>query len=196
MDWMPNEEGVFYFVEKILSRIQKQVPNTSLLVVGRRPSARLLDLAKATESVQVTGAVEDIRPYVHRGSVYIVPLRVGSGTRLKIFEAMAMGKAVVSTSIGAEGLPVRPGRDVIIADSPDEFAGAVVGLLQDPVRRGQLGRAARELVMQGHSWDSVGHQFESVLQMVVKMEQKHTREQLGLEMASSIVLGGEKGTTD
>jgi sugar transferase (PEP-CTERM/EpsH1 system associated) len=196
MDWMPNEDGVFYFVEKILPRIRNQVPDIALLVVGRRPSARLLELSRATAGMQVTGAVEDIRPYVLRGSVYIVPLRVGSGTRLKIFEAMAMGKAVVSTSIGAEGLPVRPGRDIMIADSPDEFALAVVGLLQDHARRGRLGRAARELVVQGHTWDSVGYQLESVLETVVKTAHKDIREQLGLEMAGSIVLSEEKGATD
>ena len=142
MDWMPNEDGIFYFVKEIFPQIRNRIPHTALTVVGRRPSARLLELAKATEGVQVTGAVEDIRPYVHRGSIYIVPLRVGGGTRLKIFEAMAMGKAVVSTSIGAEGLPVRPGRDIMIADTPDEFASAVIDLLQDPVRRADLGRAS------------------------------------------------------
>jgi glycosyltransferase involved in cell wall biosynthesis len=168
MDWMPNEDGIFYFVEEMLPRIRKQIPNTSLLVVGRRPSRRLLELARTTESVQVTGTVEDIRSYVQRGAVYIVPLRVGSGTRLKIFEAMAMGKAVVSTSIGAEGLPVRQGRDIIIVDSPDEFASAVVGLLQDRVRRGELGRAARQLVAQQHGWDSVAQHFESALERLVR----------------------------
>jgi polysaccharide biosynthesis protein PslH len=164
MDWMPNEDGIFYFVEEILPRIRKQIPNTSLLVVGRRPSRRLLALAKTTERVQVTGTVEDIRPYVQRGAAYIVPLRVGSGTRLKIFEAMAMGKAVVSTSIGAEGLPVRRGRDIIIADSPEEFASAVVGLLQDRGRRDELGRAARQFVARQHGWDSVAQHFESALE--------------------------------
>lgn len=164
MDWMPNEDGIFYFVEEILPRIRNQIPNTFLLVVGRRPSRRLLALAKTTEGVEVTGTVEDIRPYVQRGAAYIVPLRVGSGTRLKIFEAMAMGKAVVSTSIGAEGLPVRRGRDILIADSPEEFASAVVGLLQDRARRSELGRAARQFVAQQHGWNSVAQHFESALE--------------------------------
>ncbi|MGH9702812.1 MAG: glycosyltransferase family 4 protein, partial [Candidatus Acidiferrales bacterium] len=115
MDWMPNEDGIFYFVEKILPRIRRTFPNVSLQVVGRRPSARLLELARTTEGLQVTGGVEDIRPHVQSGAVFVVPLRVGSGTRLKIFEAMAMGKAVVSTTIGAEGLPVHSGKNIVIA---------------------------------------------------------------------------------
>lgn len=193
MDWMPNEDGIFYFVKEIFSLIRNRIPNTTLTVVGRRPSARLLELAKTTEGVQVTGAVEDIRPYVHRGSIYIVPLRVGSGTRLKIFEAMAMGKAVVSTSIGAEGLPVRPGRDIMIGDTPNEFASAVIDILQDPVRRTDLGRAAHDLVSQQHSWDLVGQRFESALEALVKIGTQETRERMISELARSVVLGAENG---
>jgi polysaccharide biosynthesis protein PslH len=192
MDWMPNEDGIFYFVKKILPQIQRNIPNTFLLVVGRRPSERLLQLARTTEGVQIVGMVEDIRPYLQRGSVYIVPLRVGSGTRLKIFEAMAMGKAVVSTSIGAEGLPVQTGRDIVIADNPDEFANAVVGLLRDRVRRDQIGLAARELVVRAHTWDSVVQDFESVLETVLKTaHHKDSRKQLDLERVGTIALRGE-----
>src|SRR5258708_35841640 len=121
MDWMPNEDGMLHFLEKILPRIRKQIPEVSLWIVGRQPSRRLQELAARTPGVRVTGTVEDIRPYVHRAAVYVVPLLVGSGTRLKIFEAMAMGKAVVSTSLGAEGLPVRNGENVILADEPESF---------------------------------------------------------------------------
>jgi glycosyltransferase involved in cell wall biosynthesis len=163
MDWMPNQDGMFYFVKEILPRIRKRISNVSLLVVGRSPSRQLQELAKATENMEVTGRVEDIRPHVRRGAVYIVPLRVGGGTRLKIFEAMAMGKAVVSTSIGAEGLPIQHGRNIVIADSADEFASGVIEILQDPVRRRELGRAARQLVAQKYGWDAVGRHFESAL---------------------------------
>lgn len=167
MDYMPNEDGICYFAEQILPRIRRDVPNASLLVVGRRPSSRLLKLAAATPGVEVTGAVDDIRPYVRRGSVYIVPLRVGSGTRLKIFEAMAMGKAVISTTVGAEGLPVRSELDILLADTPEEFANSAVRLLGDPNLRGVLGRAARELVAQKHSWSSVAHHFEATLEALL-----------------------------
>jgi glycosyltransferase involved in cell wall biosynthesis len=111
--------------------------------------------------------VEDIRPFVHRAAVYVVPLRIGGGTRLKIFEAMAMGKAVVSTTIGAEGLPVHPGQDILIADDPEEFADTTIRLLGDPGRREELGRTARELVTRTYSWDAVVQPFETVLNMLV-----------------------------
>jgi sugar transferase (PEP-CTERM/EpsH1 system associated) len=167
MDYMPNEDGICYFIEQILPRVQSQIPNVALQVVGRRPSPRLLKLAAMTPGVKVTGGVEDIRPYVQRGSVYVVPLRVGSGTRLKIFEAMAMGKAVISTSVGAEGLPVRSEQDILIADTPEAFANAVVRLLGDHKLRGDLGRAARELVVQKDGWASVAKHFESTLETLL-----------------------------
>src|SRR5207247_2851983 len=103
----------------------------SLTVVGRNPSARVLQLA-ATAGVRITGTVDDVRPYVAEASVCVVPLRVGGGTRLKIFEALAMGKAVVSTTVGAEGLPLVPGTHFLQADDPAEFAAAVVAALRDP----------------------------------------------------------------
>ena len=167
MDYMPNEDGICYFLEQILPRVRFHLPKVALLVVGRRPSPRLLKLATMTPGVEVTGAVDDIRPYVKRGSVYVVPLRVGSGTRLKIFEAMAMGKPIVSTSVGAEGLPVRTEQNILIADSPDAFANAVVRLLLDHSLRSDLGRAARELVVQKHSWASVAHHFELALETLL-----------------------------
>ena len=196
MDWMPNEDAIFFFVENILPRIRSQVPDVTLRVVGRRPSARLLELAGTTQGLQITGAVEDIRPHVLSAAAYIVPLRVGSGTRLKIFEAMAMGKAVVSTSIGAEGLPVHPGRDILIADHPDEFADAVVSLLQDRERRCEIGRAARTLVEQRHNWESVGRYFESVLESVVKKDTREAFERSSPELIRPVILSAESGQSD
>lgn len=163
MDWVPNEDGVLYFVREILPRIRRDVPEVTLSVVGREPSARLKALAEGEGGVRVTGRVEDIRPYVHRASVYVVPLRIGGGTRLKIFEAMAMGKAVVSTSIGAEGLPVTHEKNIILADDPNTFADEVVRLLRDSVVRAALGKAARALVEQRYSWRAVAREFEAVL---------------------------------
>ncbi|HTQ96823.1 MAG TPA: glycosyltransferase family 4 protein [Candidatus Acidoferrum sp.] len=166
MDWMPNEDGILYFVHEILPLIWRDIPEISLCVVGRDPSRKLRDLAASLPSIQVTGRVEDIRPFVQRGAVYVVPLRIGGGTRLKIFEAMAMGKAVVSTTIGAEGLPLNPGMDVVIADQPQEFADATVALLKDPSRRLQMGRAARALVETQFSWESVVQPFNRVLESI------------------------------
>jgi polysaccharide biosynthesis protein PslH len=167
MDWLPNEDGIGYFVKEILPQIQQQINNASLTVVGRNPSQRLKELAAKVPSIRLTGWVEDVRPFLARGAVCIVPLRIGGGTRLKIFEAMSMGKAVVSTSIGAEGLPVKAGEHLVIADDSTDFASATVMLLRDPARRRQIGLAARDLVEKNYSWAQVANQFAQVLTMVV-----------------------------
>lgn len=169
MDWMPNEDGIFYFAEEILPRICEAIPTARLSVVGRKPSARMKALAAADpHHLHLTGWVDDIRPYLAQSAVCIVPLRVGSGTRLKIFEAMGMGKAIVSTTIGAEGLPVRHDVDVLLADSPEDFAKSVVNLLGDAATRRRLGEAARELVETKYSWASVAREFAASLERVVE----------------------------
>jgi glycosyltransferase involved in cell wall biosynthesis len=165
MDWMPNEDGVIYFVEKILPLIHRDIPNAAFWAVGRRPPRRVQALASG--NVIVTGAVDDIRPYLGKAAVCVVPLRSGSGTRIKIFEAMAMGKAVVSTTMGAEGLPVRHGENIVLADDPADFARQVVQLLRDQQRRAQLGRAARQLVEENYGWPSVAAHFDQILQGVL-----------------------------
>ena len=167
MDWLPNEDAIFYFSDAILPVVKQQCPDISLNVVGRNPSRKLQALAERETSIRLTGWVNDIRPFVARGSVCIVPLRIGGGTRLKIFEAMAMGKAVVSTSVGAEGLAVRSGENIILADSPKDFAQSIVSLLSDPKRRQQLGTAARALVQENYSWTRVAQDFASTLQDVI-----------------------------
>jgi len=160
MDWYPNEDAMLYFMEAILPAIRREIPMASLTVVGRSPTSRL-QTAAARASVRVTGAVEDVRPYVAEAAVYVVPLRVGGGTRLKIFEALAMGKGVVSTTVGAEGLPLVPGEHFLRADDPTEFARAVVALLRDSSRRRALGTAGRRLVEQRFSWSQVAREFEA-----------------------------------
>ena len=107
--------------------------------------------------------MDDVRPHVAAGSVYVVPLRIGGGTRLKIFEAMGMAKAIVSTTIGAEGLPVTDGTDIVIADDPGAFANAVVGLIRDDDRRRQIEQAARRLVVERYDWSAVAQDFEDAL---------------------------------
>jgi glycosyltransferase involved in cell wall biosynthesis len=167
MDWLPNEDGVIYFMKDILPLIRQELPGISLTVVGRNPSQRLKDLAAGTANVHLTGWVEDIRPFLSQAAVCVVPLRIGGGTRLKIFEAMSMAKAVVSTTIGAEGLPVRAGEHLLIADEPAEFAQSTVALLRDPTRRRTIGLTARDLVVQNYSWTRVAKQFAEVLGNVV-----------------------------
>ena len=168
MDWHPNEDAVLHFADAILPRIRAEVPDAALTVVGRNPSARLRQAA-ARAGIDVTGTVDDVRPSMAEAAVYVVPLRAGGGTRLKIFEALAMGKAVVSTTVGAEGLAVQPGRHFVAADDPGEFAAAVVRLLRDPQERRALGRAGRDLVEARYSWPTVAREFEERCEGVVEL---------------------------
>jgi glycosyltransferase involved in cell wall biosynthesis len=160
MDWYPNEDAILYFLNRILPIIRRELPGAALTVVGRNPSARLR-IRAAEAGVHVTGLVVDVRPYMAGAAVYVEPLRIGGGTRLKIFEALAMGKAVVSTSIGAEGLPVIPGEHIVQTDDPDDFAHQVISLLKDPVRRRSLGMAGRRLVEERYAWPQVAREFEA-----------------------------------
>jgi sugar transferase (PEP-CTERM/EpsH1 system associated) len=165
MDWLPNEDGMLYFVRDILTLIREQEPGTTVSIIGRAPTPAVKKLGE-TAGVEVTGRVDDVRPHVAAGDVYIVPLRIGGGTRLKIFEAMSMAKAVVSTTIGAEGLPVTPGRDVLIEDEPAAFAAAVVRMIRDTKARRQIEAAARRLVVEQYDWSAVARDFEAALSVV------------------------------
>jgi sugar transferase (PEP-CTERM/EpsH1 system associated) len=162
MDWIPNEDAMKHFCGEILPRIRAEEPEVTLSIVGRAPTPAVQRLAQIA-GVEVTGTVPDVRDHIDRAAVYIVPIRIGGGTRLKIFEAMGMGKAIVSTTVGAEGLPVTDGRDVVIADSAPAFAEAVVALIRDPARRLHLERAARELVVARHDWSAVTGELEPAL---------------------------------
>jgi len=166
MDWFPNEDCILHFTEAVFPRIRDAVPDASLTVVGKNPGPRVKRLA-AIPGVRVTGTVDDVRPYVAAAAVCVVPLRVGGGTRLKIFEALAMGKAVVSTTVGAEGLPLIPGTHFVQADDPAQFADSVVALLRDSGRRRALGSAGRRLVEERYSWSQVAREFEARCEEVV-----------------------------
>jgi polysaccharide biosynthesis protein PslH len=159
MDWMPNEDGVCWFSEQVLGRIRRHVPNVSLTIVGRSPGSAVRKLAAQDSAIQVTGTVPDVRPYLERGAAFVVPLRIGGGTRLKIYEAMAMGIPVVSTTIGAEGLPVRNEQHLLIADTPEEQAAAITRLLENPQVASALADNALKLVKEHGSWDSVTIRF-------------------------------------
>ena len=171
MDWYPNEDAIIHFMDAILPRLRGRVPGLTIAVVGRNPSDRLKALG-AAKGVQVTGTVDDVRPFVAEAAVYVVPLRIGGGTRLKIFEALAMGKAVVSTSVGAEGLPLTPGQHFLQADSPEEFATAVLSLLEDVPRRRAIGEAGRRLVEARYTWEKIGREFERLCEEVAS---RHAR---------------------
>jgi glycosyltransferase involved in cell wall biosynthesis len=165
MDWYPNEDAMLHFVGEILPRVKQRVPDVSLTIVGRNPSERIRALGQQP-GIDVTGTVADVRPHIREGSLYVVPLRVGGGTRLKIFEALAMGKPVLSTTVGAEGLGAVPGRHLDIADGPGVFADRVVALLGDPGQRASLGAEGRALVESQYSWAQVTRTFENFLEGV------------------------------
>jgi glycosyltransferase involved in cell wall biosynthesis len=162
MDWLPNEDAIRYFTEQILPRIRQAVPDVTLTVVGRNPYPGLLELNKRDPSIVVTGRVDDVRPYMERAAAYIVPLRIGGGTRLKIFEAMAMEQAIVSTTIGAEGLPVKDGVELLLADTPESFAHAVVNLLGNEALAKELGDRAASAVREKFGWDKVAESFGTI----------------------------------
>jgi glycosyltransferase involved in cell wall biosynthesis len=162
MDWLPNIDGVEYFLEEVLPLIRSDRPDCSVAVVGRAPSQKLRALAESS-GVKVTGTVPDVRPYLWGSKVSIVPLRIGGGTRLKIYEAMAAGIPVVSTSIGAEGLDVRHGENILLADEPQSFADSCLTLLEREDERRRFASAGADLISARFSWQTVTNQFESVL---------------------------------
>lgn len=163
MDWMPNIDGIRWFVEEILPLIRKRRPDCSLLIAGRCPAPEIQRLAEQDSRIRVTGTVADIRPCLWESAVSIVPLRIGGGTRLKIYEAMAAKIPVVSTSIGAEGLDIRNGEDIHIADSPAEFAERCLALLGDPAARSRMADIAFSIVASRYSWEIVSRRFEELL---------------------------------
>jgi sugar transferase (PEP-CTERM/EpsH1 system associated) len=159
MDWMPNEDGITWFAEDVLPRIHAHLPDVTLTVVGRNPPSRVRALAARDRRIRVTGSVPDVRPYMEAGAVFVVPLRVGGGTRLKIFEAMAMGRPLASTSIGAEGLPITDGIHGRIADGAEGFSAAVLDLLTEPERAAAVALTAAAYVRSEFGWDRVASKF-------------------------------------
>jgi len=159
MDFRPNVDAVLWFCSKVLPIIRQACPAAHFYIVGRDPHPRLAPLAHMP-GVTVTGFVEDARPYIAAAAVYVVPLLTGGGTRLKVLEAMAMGKAVVSTTLGCEGIHAAPGGDIVLADKADDFAMQVLALLGDQARCDELGRAARTFVEHHFDWQTVTRSLE------------------------------------
>ncbi len=163
MDWAPNIDGIEWFAREVLPLILRRKPDCSIAIVGRKPPRSIEELAARHPNIQVTGTVPDVRPWLWGSKVSIVPLRVGGGTRLKIFEAMAAGVPVVSTTIGAEGLGAKDGETIRIADSPEGFAHACIALLDDAAERERLSERALQMVTEHYSWQAVAGAFEKLL---------------------------------
>ena len=170
MDWLPNVDGVLYFVREILPLIRKHRPAATLAIVGRTPPPKIIQLAAEDPRIQVTGTVPDIRPYLWNSAVSIVPLRIGGGTRLKIYEAMAAQIPVVSTTIGAEGLSVNPPHDIrhraILRNTshPTVWNSSPV-----PNSARGISRAAWEMVNANFSWEQVARCFEGVMKSAPRL---------------------------
>lgn len=169
MDWHPNEDAMLFFMDKILPIIRQEIPQVTLSIVGRNPSEKL-KIAAQNANVEVTGTVADIRPWLSSASVYIVPLRIGGGTRLKIYEALAMGKAVVTTTIGAEGLNLQEDVHLLRGDNARSFARQTVRLLRNASLAKNLGCAGRQLVEANYAWSKVAHQFETLCRSSLALE--------------------------
>jgi sugar transferase (PEP-CTERM/EpsH1 system associated) len=151
MDYPPNVDAASWFCDEILPVVQRKIPHLCLKIVGKNPLPRVLELGER-KGVQVMGTVPDIRSYIAGSLALVVPLRSGGGTRLKILEAMAMERPVISTSVGAEGLVITPGVDILIADDPEQFTNHVQLLLKSPETSNQLGRSGRRLVVDKYDW--------------------------------------------
>jgi sugar transferase (PEP-CTERM/EpsH1 system associated) len=170
MDYRPNVDAVTWFVDAVLPLVRAVVPGFGLTIVGRDPVPRVRALARHP-GVLVVGRVDDTVPYLHGAALTVVPLRAGSGSRLKVLEAMATGTPVVSTTLGVEGLDVEPGRHVLVADRPIELADTIVDLLGDPAQRARLADAARDLVEQRYGWPVAVEQLVGVHERAIDEHQ-------------------------
>jgi len=162
MDWFPNRDAVSYFAHQVLPLVRAEYPTVRFVVAGRNPPAEFVFELQRSSSVEFTGTVTDMGPYLGMATVIVVPLRVGGGTRIKILEAGAAGKPIVSSALGAEGLDFKEGEEILIARNPADFARAITALLRDPDRRRRLGDAACARVREHHSQRNLHQVFEVI----------------------------------
>lgn len=160
--WFPNLDAITYFCEDILPKLLKTIPDIQLTVIGKQPDTPVAQEIAKHPNVTLAGLVEDIRPDVDAAAAYIVPLRIGGGTRLKILDALSMSKAIISTSVGCEGLDVEDGKTIVIADTPDAFVQAIVKVLADPAWADTIGQQGRQLVESRYDWAAVAKTLMAV----------------------------------
>jgi glycosyltransferase involved in cell wall biosynthesis len=156
LDWYPNGEAMTYFFDKIWPRLTSVLPAVRVVVVGRKPPKWLTKLGESDRRVNVTGFVDDVRPYFREATAYICPIRVGGGTRLKILDALAMGMPLVGTTFACSGISVQDEKHVLLADTPEAFVNQILRVLADPALRANLSSQGRELVCQNYSWPVIG----------------------------------------
>ena len=173
MDWLPNDDAVIFFCEKILPLIWKQKNNVKFYVVGKNPSSQIQDWARRDSRIVVTGRVADVRPLMAQSQIFVVPIRAGGGTRLKILEAMSMQKAVVSTTVGAEGITYTDGQNILLADTPEKFTQQVLFLLNDSQKAKDIGQAGRTLVREKYDWNTIGQKLYKIYEEIGNVRQTH-----------------------
>jgi glycosyltransferase involved in cell wall biosynthesis len=161
LDWYPNLDALNYLLDYIMPVLYSRRPGVRLRIVGRRPPKSLAARIASLQWAELVADVADVRPYLRQAAVVVVPLRIGGGSRLKILESLAAGKAVVSTSIGAEGLSLVPGEHIRIADEPEEFVRQILELLESPKERERLGANGRGIVAERYGWDKMASALES-----------------------------------
>ncbi len=162
MDFRPNIDAMLWFGSEVWPRVKAARLDARWWIVGQKPSPRL-DALRADPAITVTGGVDDIRAAIARAAVYIAPLRVGGGTRFKLLEAMAMRRAIVTTSMGCEGFEVESGREMVVADAPEAFASAVIDLLADPARQTRMGESGHAFVLASYDWSVIVPRLEQFL---------------------------------
>jgi len=159
MDYRPNVDAALWFADEIMPLVRAVSPAARFVIVGQQPHARLAALA-ARADVMLTGRVDDVKPYIAGAAVYVAPLRMGGGTRFKVLQAMAMAAPIVATTFGASGIGAQDGRELLIADTPRDFAAAVTRLLGDANLRRQIGAHARQLAVERYDWRTIGPLLE------------------------------------
>ena len=170
MDWLANQDGISFFLDDVWPLIAAERADATMCVVGRAPPERLVSRAGAVKGWEFSGFVDDVRPYIHRASAYVIPLRVGGGTRLKVFEAMASGCPVISTAIGVEGLGLEDGVHYLNAESKEDFAAATVKVLNEPELAGRQAAAPRQYVEENASNAIVARRFEQICDAAIATE--------------------------
>jgi glycosyltransferase involved in cell wall biosynthesis len=173
MNWFPNRDMVLYFVEQIWPALAAARPDVKLTIVGASPPEEVTALSARDARVAVTGWVDDVRPFMERAQVYLCPMRDGGGTRLKILDALAMGKAIVATSMALEGIDVVPERDVLVADDPARFVAQVVRLVDEPGLAARLGASGREFAVREFSWPVIGAKMERTFRGLASAGPRH-----------------------
>jgi glycosyltransferase involved in cell wall biosynthesis len=154
MDYRPNVDAALWFANEVFPRVRRARPSACFVVAGQKPAPSVAALGRRP-GIRVTGAAPDLRPCLAGAAVYVAPLRMGGGTRFKLLEAMALRKAIISTRLGAEGFDLADGREVLLADSPSEFAARAIRVLEEPALRAALGAAARRFVEAGYDWRAI-----------------------------------------